>query len=183
MTHMDETKVLAVDDEADLVDLYAEFLSPEYGVRTATSGTDALEKIDATVDVVLLDRRMPDMSGREVLRVLRERGHDCQVAMLTAVDPEQDILEMPFDDYRTKPVTRRELIELVENLIDRTTYDEQNRELFQLASKRAALEVAGNDDTAEYRELVERIETLRSDIRTAQDEIGTKAAFKELLAD
>ena len=77
-----------------------------HDVRTAYGGEEALEKADEDVDLVFLDRQMPDMSGDDVLERVRERGLDCRVVMVTAVDPDFDIVEMPFDDYLTKPVMR-----------------------------------------------------------------------------
>ncbi|MFB6173877.1 MAG: response regulator [Halobacteriales archaeon] len=177
-----ETTVLVADDEAELVELYAAFLG-EYDVRVATSGEAALSKVGPDVDVVLLDRRMPDLSGDEVLETLRERGLDCQVAMLTAVEPAQDIVEMPFDDYETKPIDRSDLLGLVEVLVERAGYNERSQEYFTLASKKAALEVAGNDDTEEYRELVERLDALRDEIDATLDTLAASERFGEPRAD
>ncbi|OYR68853.1 DNA-binding protein, partial [Halorubrum sp. E3] len=82
-----ETKhtVLAVDDEPDLAELYRVYLDTAYEVRIATGGEEALSMMDDSVEVVLLDRRMPDMSGHEVLEAIRGEGYDARVAMLTAV--------------------------------------------------------------------------------------------------
>jgi len=100
--------VLVVEDEPDLADLYAAWLGDEYRVRTAYGGQEALDELDEAddeVDAILLDRRMPGLSGDEVLAAVRERGIDCRVAMVTAVEPDFDILKMGFDDYLVKPVT------------------------------------------------------------------------------
>ena len=113
MTRDPDATVLAVDDEPDLAELYRVYLDPAYDVRIATGGEEALDAMDETVDVVLLDRRMPDMSGHEVLDAIRGEGYDARVAMLTAVEPDVDIVEMPFDDYKTKPVTKEDLLTLV----------------------------------------------------------------------
>lgn len=171
--------VLVVDDEEELVDLYADFLSGEYEVCTATSGPTALETADKRIDVALLDRRMPEMSGDDLLRALRDQGFDYQVAMLTAVEPDADIIDLPFDDYRVKPVDENELLGLVEVLLGRADYDDQSQEFFTLASKKAALEVAGNDDTEEYERLVERLEERREEMDTTLDQIGAEDAFKD----
>ncbi len=66
--------VLVVDDEQGLADLYANWLEDRYTVHTSYNGTDALETLSQEIDVVLLDRRMPDMSGDEVLTEIRNRG-------------------------------------------------------------------------------------------------------------
>ena len=100
----DTATVLVVDDEEEVADVYALRLRNEYDTRVAYGGEDALETIDVDVDVVLLDRRMPDIPGDEVLEQIREKGYDCRIIMLTAVDPGLDIVEMPFDEYLCKPV-------------------------------------------------------------------------------
>ena len=180
MVERRDATVLLVDDESNLVDLYDRFLSPAYEVHTATSGDEALETIDESFDVALLDRRMPDMSGDEVLEEIRARDLDVRVAMLTAVEPEVDIVDMAFDDYKVKPVDRDDLYGVVELLLKRGAYDEQSREYFSLASKKAALETADNDDTEEYDDLVEEMDALREEIDATLREVGAEAAFKDL---
>jgi len=179
MAERDAT-VLLVDDEPDLVDLYERFISRTYDVHTATSGAEALDVLDESVDVALLDRRMPGLSGDEVLEEIRARSLDVRVVMLTAVEPEVDIVDMAFDDYKVKPVDRDDLHGVVELLLKRATYDEQSREYFSLASKKATLEVADNDDTEEYEDMVKRMQSLREEIDATLQEVGAEAAFKDL---
>ncbi|UIP01357.1 response regulator (plasmid) [Halobaculum sp. CBA1158] len=179
MTDEHET-VLLVDDESALVDLYANYLGGAYRVLTATSGEEALEVVSDAVDVVLLDRRMPDMRGEEVLREIRSNGIEPQVAMLTAVEPTVDIVDMPFDDYRVKPVDKPELLGLIETLLERAAYDEHSQEFFALASKKAALEVGDADDTDEYEELCVELEEVRERIDATLDRIDTRGAFADL---
>ena len=69
--------ILVVDDERQLADLYATWVGDDYAVRTAYDGQSALEQADEAVDVVLLDRHMPDLTGDEVLGRIRDRGLDC----------------------------------------------------------------------------------------------------------
>ncbi|SDJ51268.1 HalX domain-containing protein [Halovenus aranensis] len=172
MTETDDERVLVVDDEAELANLYTTFLEPEYDVVTATSGEDALDAVDSTVDVVLLDRRMPEMSGDEVLAKLAERGIDIQVAMLTAVEPERDIVDLPFDEYKTKPVTRDELLALVQVLLDRAEYDKHSQEFFSLAVKKATLEAVNEHGTEEYEKVVDRLDELREGIDMTLEEVS-----------
>jgi DNA-binding response OmpR family regulator len=161
--------VLVVEDEPDLADLYAAWLGDEYRVRTAYGGQEALNEVDAaedTVDAILLDRRMPGLSGDEVLAAVRDRGLDCRVAMVTAVEPDFDILSMGFDDYLVKPVTSDTLRETVEGLLRRGEYDTEMQELFSLTSKKAMLETEKNAtelaDNEEYQRLTDRIAEIRS---------------------
>jgi len=161
--------VLVVEDEPDLADLYAAWLDDEYRVRTAYGGQEALDQLDEVGDdvaAILLDRRMPGLSGDEVLSAVRERGIDCRVAMVTAVEPDFDILKMGFDDYLVKPVTSDTLKEMVVGLLQRGEYDTEMQELFSLTSKKAMLETEKSAtelaDNDEYQRLTERISELRS---------------------
>jgi len=172
--------VLVVEDEPDLADLYAAWLGDEYRVRTAYGGHEALDQLDEAddeVDAILLDRRMPGLSGDEVLTAVRDRGINCRVAMVTAVEPDFDILEMGFDDYLVKPVTSDTLRDTVEGLLRRGEYDTEVQELFSLTSKKAMLESekSASDlaDNEEYQELTDRIAELRERADESRDAVAT----------
>lgn len=134
----DDVRVVVVDDETHVADLYAEYLKREYDVEVAYGGTEALEIIDDGVDVVLLDRRMPRLSGGEVLEKLRDRGYEGRVVMVTAVEPDFEVVDMPFDDYVTKPVDRDTVLGTVEEQRLLATYDSR---LDEYVRKRKKLEV------------------------------------------
>jgi DNA-binding response OmpR family regulator len=170
--------VLIAEDESDLAHLYAAWLSEDYDVRVANGGKTALEQIDETIDVVLLDRRMPDLSGDEVLEEIRNRGFDCRVAMVSAVAPEHDIIEMGFNDYLVKPVRRDEFVELLDRLIWRSQHSEDVREFLALASKKAVLDAESSPSTLESsrsytaleRELREKFETIEATLEGLEDQ-------------
>ena len=113
----DRPVVVVVDDEPDLAELYTAWLGDSYDVRTAYGGEEAVELINADADVALVDRLMPEKSGDEVLSTVREQGYDCRVAMVTAVEPDFDIIEMGFDAYLVKAalMTQKDEVELAEN--------------------------------------------------------------------
>jgi len=120
----DDHTVLLVDDQQDTLDIFEIYLKEfDYDVRTAADGSEALDKLDDTVDVVLLDRRMPDMSGRDVLSEIRNGPHDPRVAMVTAVAPGKEVLELDVDDYLIKPVSGDELVDTVEELLALKRYE------------------------------------------------------------
>jgi CheY-like chemotaxis protein len=103
----EETRVLVVEDEQSLADLYEVWLADEYDTRVVYSGEAALEGMaNHDIDVVLLDRRMPGLSGDEVANRLNEDGCDAQVVMVTAVSPSPEMAALPVDDYVKKPVER-----------------------------------------------------------------------------
>ncbi|MDS0298605.1 HalX domain-containing protein [Halogeometricum sp. S1BR25-6] len=184
----DQPLVLIVEDEPDLADLYATWLRENCRVRVAYGGHEALDQLDGDVDVVLLDRRMPDLSGDEALAEIRNRGFECRVAMVTAVEPDFDIVAMGFDDYLVKPVSKEALEETVDNLLLRNSYNDGVQELFSLASKKALLEsekeAATLEENDEYRELDARLSELRADLdetlRQFDEERDIAAVYRDL---
>jgi len=168
---VDEQTVLVVDDERDIADLYTTWLEMSHDVRTAYNGEQALEKVDEETDIVFLDRQMPDLSGDEVLERIRERELDSRVVMVTAVDPDFDIVEMPFDDYLTKPVMREDLDEAVEDMREREEYTETVQEYFALTAKKATLEAEKTpselQNNEEYQQMVQRVDELSEQADTA----------------
>jgi DNA-binding response OmpR family regulator len=163
--------ILVVDDETDIADLYTTWLEMDHEVRTAYGGEEALEKVDGDVDIAFLDRQMPDYAGDEVLERIRDRGLDCRVVMVTAVDPDFDIVSMEFDDYLTKPIMRDDLVEAVDSMRERDDYDETLQEYFSLTSKKATLEAEKTpselENNEEYQEMVTRVEELEDEADTA----------------
>ena len=167
--------VLIAEDERQLADAYTGSLVDTYDVRTVYRGTDALEALDETVDVVLLDRRMPDIDGDEVLSTIRDRGLSCRVAMVTAVEPDFDILQMGFDEYLCKPIRTEDLRQTVARLVDLAAFDSTIREQLQLAAKLSALRETKSDaeleENEEYQELRARLGTLSPAAREQIDEL------------
>lgn len=170
--------VLVVDDDRQLADLYAAWLGEEYDVRTAYGGMEAADKLGPEIDVALVDRLMPRVSGDELLTEIRDRGCDPRVAIVTAVEPDFDIIGMGFDEYLVKPVGREEIHAVVSSLVTRSEYDEKLQELFALASKRAALqaektpEELGRSDA--YAELSAEFEQLRSELERTAEELSDR---------
>jgi DNA-binding response OmpR family regulator len=182
----DERTILVVDDEEDIADLYTTWLETDHDVRTAYNGAGALEKTDEDVDLVFLDRQMPDKSGDEVLQRIRDGGYDCRVVMVTAVDPDFDIVDMAFDDYLTKPVMRDDLADVVENMQEREEYSDTVQEYFALTSKKATLEAEKSPselrENTEYQEMVRRVDDLREKADTVVADFGDDydVLFQEL---
>ncbi|WP_226038775.1 response regulator [Natrinema sp. DC36] len=161
--------ILVVDDERELADLYAMWVGEDYEVVTAYDGSTALEQMSDAIDIVLLDRHMPDITGDRVLEEIRATGYDCWVLMVTAVDPGLDIVELDIDDYLTKPVTRTQLTRIVENLRVQARYgDDDRRELESISNKMETLE-----DEASIEELTdtEAYRQLESDLKEMSDSL------------
>jgi DNA-binding response OmpR family regulator len=159
MSDREVARVLVVDDEPDLAEAYGTWLEPDYDVTVFTDGASVLSSIDETIDVVLLDRRMPDLTGDEVLDTIRDRNLDCRVAMVTAVNPEFDVIEMGFDAYLTKPVSSVELRETVDRLLQRIELDGALQEYYSLVEKQATLEASKSPEELEGNEQYQRLES------------------------
>lgn len=165
--------VLVVDDEPELADLYAVWLQEEYDVRAVYGGEEAVSALAPEIDVALIDRLMPRLSGDELLSRVRRAGYDCRVAIVTAVEPDFDIIGMGFDEYLVKPIQRAELNEVVDALVTRSEYDRKLQQFFALASKRAALQTEKSrrelNESDAYAELTAEFERLRTELdRTVQ---------------
>jgi DNA-binding response OmpR family regulator len=168
MSDSEDPVVLIVEDEPDVAETYRLWLEDDYEVRMAQNGDVGLEKLDGDVDVVLLDRMMPGLSGDEVLEHIRGDELGCRVAMVTAVEPDFDILEMGFDAYLSKPIKSDQLEETVENLLERSEYDSLLQEYYSLVEKQATLEATKSRaelaESNEYDRLKAEIGTLRDDL-------------------
>ena len=180
-------RVLVVDDEPEIRTLYERMLEREYAVELAASGEEALDRMGEDIDVVLLDRRMQGLSGAETLNRLRSAGHEQPMAMVTAVNPDFDVVEMGFDDYVVKPVEAEDLRELVRSLTVRSRYDSVLRDYFALASKVAALQSSKSTEelarSEEYSRAIDDLNAVKSEAKDAledADEAGElEAAFWE----
>lgn len=125
-------KILLVDDDIELIELLAELLSLEYfTVEVANNGAQALEKLDDSYDLVLLDVMMPVLGGIETLKLIRARS-SVPVIMLTARGEDIDRilgLELGADDYIPKPFNDRELVARVKAILRRTKSSDKLAEL------------------------------------------------------
>jgi two-component system response regulator RegX3 len=119
--------VLVVEDEAAIADAVSYALEAEgFEVDRATDGEEAIEDARRKdYDLILLDLRLPKVSGIEVCRTLRAESV-VPILMLTAKDSEVDRvvgLEVGADDYVTKPFSMAELISRVRAILRRRQLD------------------------------------------------------------
>lgn len=179
---VERERVLLVEDDPELANLYTRWLEPAYTVSTAVTGEAALDLVDAETDIVLLDRMLPDQSGDAVLHTIRERGLDCSVVMMTAIEPGLDLIDLPVDDYLTKPITATALQGTIARIRRRRTYDDALGRWFGLLSKRATLEETFHPDDLEghpdYQALLEEIEACQPDVRTVRESLDDTDAIR-----
>ena len=186
MTH--SSTVLIVEDEENLADLFGIWLQEQFEVHVAYSGEDALEIFaEEPIDIVLLDRRMPGLSGTEVLQSIREGGDAQQVIMVTAVQPTEDLASIDVDDYLLKPIDRTKLLRAVEAAELVLTYEDSLTELLSLTARKATLEA--NLDKTEleqderYGGLLQRIRELVEEADTTLQRLETDYQIDMLVRD
>jgi DNA-binding response OmpR family regulator len=106
---MTSRKILIVDDDPDLVDALTEQLAlyDEFELTHAATASAGLQAArDGHLDLIVMDVGLPDMDGREAVKLLRKSGVRAPVIMLTGHDTESDTvlgLEAGANDYVTKP--------------------------------------------------------------------------------
>src|SRR5439155_18754408 len=117
-------KILLVDDTPKNIKLLADLLTLKgYEVVTAASGREALGQVKSErPDLVLLDVVMPEMSGYDVCRQIRENPATeiLPVVMVTVLDPVEERikgLEAGADDFLTTPINQAELLARVRSLL------------------------------------------------------------------
>src|ERR687886_2357446 len=120
-------RILVVDDEPAIVDAVSYALrSSGFEVDTSGDGESALEAARTNgYDVLVLDVRLPGLSGIEICRRLRGES-DVPILILTAMDAEVDRvlgLEAGADDYVTKPFSVAELVSRVRAILRRRELD------------------------------------------------------------
>ena len=118
------SKILLVDDDIELTDLLAEVLRlTGFEVEVANNGQEALDKLNASHQLVLLDIMMPVLNGIETLKKIRQTSN-VPVMMLTARGEEIDRvlgLELGADDYLPKPFNDRELVARIKAILRRVS--------------------------------------------------------------
>jgi len=102
-------KILLVDDDKDLREALEEQLSvhEEFLIVTAETSTGGISQVKSdTIDLVIMDVGLPDMDGREGVKIMRKNGFKGPIIMLTGNDTDADAvlgLESGANDYVTKP--------------------------------------------------------------------------------
>lgn len=175
--------VLIVDDEEEICNMYQTYFKNEgFRTRTAQSGAEALLKVDDDVDIVLLDRRMPEITGDEVLEFIRDWNIDCRVIMVTAVNPDESVIEMDFDGYLTKPVSREKLSETVKTQMLFEQY-QKLFEQYQTETRKHALLASQEDvDDENLARLADRRERLKQQLEETVEGFDDEAV-KQTLAE
>jgi len=124
--------ILIVEDDNDLLELLEHRLQKEGYETLGFVSTKYVKKVleEEAIDLILMDRNLPDIEGSEYISLLREKGMDVPVIFLSAKDSNENIQEgflRGGDDYVTKPFEVKELLLRIEALLRRTKKDLQKK--------------------------------------------------------
>ncbi len=127
-------RVLIIEDESLIRwSLRQKFVERGYDVTEAETGAVGLEHVsEQPVDLIMLDYRLPDMTGLEILRRVREQDQDVVVIMITAYSNIEDAVEaikLGAYDYVAKPFNMEELLLTVDKALETTKLRREVREL------------------------------------------------------
>lgn len=140
-------KILVLEDEIGIRSFVSINLKREgYEVIEAGSGSEAIEKLskEDDISIVLLDVMLPDMSGIEICKFIRQNFDQVGVIMLTAKSQEEDKIEgfiSGADDYMVKPFSIKELLVRVSALLRRIKKDENKTKTNEIVSHPFVLDI------------------------------------------
>ena len=124
-------RILLVDDEPRLLSsLYELLRDRDYHLVTAASGAEALAHLEKLrFDLVLLDLRLPDMSGHDIMDFINDKGIDADVIVMSGevgIDAAIGALKRGAYDYLRKPYSREELLKTVANALQQRRLEAAN---------------------------------------------------------
>jgi len=180
-----EGRILVIDDEEDIRESLEALLTLEgYAVDLAPSGAEGLRRIESKdYDLVLLDLMMPERSGMDVLRDIRERDRVIPVFMVTAfgsIDVAVEALKCGADDFIQKPWKNEQLLVEIAQVISKRRLETENVQLKRALKERYSFpNIVGRSDRMQRSlDLVMQVAASRSTILIT----GETGTGKELIA-
>ena len=178
-------RILVVDDEPDIRESLEVLLSLEgYSVDLASDGAEGLQKLDSsTYDLVLLDFMMPDRSGMDVLRVIRERDRVTPIFMITAygsLEVAVQALKLGANDYVPKPWDNDKLVIEIDRMVTKGRLEAENTQLKRALKQRYSFPniVGKSERMLKLLDLVSQVAPSRATILVT----GETGTGKELIA-
>ena len=115
-------RILVIDDDEDILNLFSDFLKKEgYGVTSFLDPLKALEEIHRRpqrYSIIITDVRMPGISGIELIRRIRKINHDIKVIIISAFELNgEDLRNIRYDNFMEKPVHMQYLAQTIEKIL------------------------------------------------------------------
>ncbi len=176
------SKILVIDDEKSIRNTLKEILEYEkFSVDLAENGAEGIEKFnDEDYDVVLLDIKMPEMDGIEVLEKITETGKDVQVIMISGhgnIDTAVGAIKKGAYDFIEKPLDLNRMLITIRNAMDKSTLITETKVLKKKVSK--AYDMIGESEgIKQVKDMIERVAPTDARILIT----GDNGTGKELVA-
>lgn len=164
--------VLIVEDEESLAKLFAKQIGDEYDTTVVTHAGNAIANISVETDYVLLDRKLPGMSGDKVLEYIVSQPYDISVIIISAIDPDQNVIHQPYDEYITKTVDDGEIKEAMERVEKKNRFVEL---LGEYVKKAETWEVVQSNLSSAESDMDVDVGILEDDLDELADEFATLA--------
>ena len=115
-------RILVIDDDEDILNLFSDFLKKEgYGVTSFLDPLKALEEIHRRpqrYSIIITDVRMPGISGIELIRRICKINHDIKVIIISAFELNgEDLRNIRYDNFMEKPVHMQYLAQTIEKIL------------------------------------------------------------------
>ncbi|GEM_PF-1497128 len=184
---MAKGKILVIDDDIMVCRFLSDMLQNEgYQVQVVASGREGLEwAAKNNYDVALVDIRMPDLDGMEVLRALRERDEDLKALIITgypALETATQAVRLGAFDYLLKPLeTERVLISVQNALATRQLALTNKQLLHDLQRANVELEIRVQERTAELAKVNEELRIEIAERKRVEEQIQASLKEKEVL--
>jgi DNA-binding response OmpR family regulator len=191
MSEFEKPKLLIVDDEPDTVNTLETFFSLKgYSVFGAFNGKQALDILESEkIDSVLLDIKLPDMSGTEIARIIRDKYPSIKIIVLTGyLQRPEDLMEYGLEDVFIKPVKLHELYNRLSEKItplDSSVVDPKHKEGIKarvLMIKAKILLIEQSYEvfkflSTHFKELAQKGENYEFEVAGNEEEIVSKLSF------
>lgn len=167
-------RVLIVDDEPGLVDLFEMWLEDGYETVTAKTSKAGLEKMSPSIDAALLDRDLGTMDGSDLAVGIREVKPDIPIAFVSGREPDSEILQTGFDDYLVKPIGKNDLHTTLEFFETLVSLDDSYRDYAKVLRQQAVInETTNTISKSETAELRSTLETYRKELDQFPQQVET----------
>jgi len=173
---MNETRILWVDDEIDLLRPHILFLEQKgYILETATNGTDAISLVQENqFDLIFLDENMPGISGIETLGKVKQLKPNIPVVMITKSEEEnimEDAIGANISDYLIKPVNPNQILLTIKKNIDKKRLvTEKTTHAYQSEFGKLGMEINDSYNFDDWKNIYKKLVYWETELENSSDD-------------
>ncbi len=173
---MNDTRILWVDDEIDLLRPHILFLEQKgYSLETATNGTDAISFVQENhFDLIFLDENMPGISGIETLGQIKQLKPSIPVVMITKSEEEnimEDAIGANISDYLIKPVNPNQILLTIKKNIDKKRLvTEKTTHAYQSEFGKLGMEINDSYNFNDWKNIYKKLVFWETELENSSDD-------------